>query len=264
MIVLNELEWAERMIELGELGDNAYETLCRVAKYYKAQGFQKRGVRAKLEDFLLRCDPYASAVLWDNTLEKAVKVGMKYPPVEIDHITVTKPEMDAIMKLGGIQLQRLAFTLLCVAKYMSTVAPKTDGWVNASVSEIMKMANIRSSYKRQNMMYGQLLDAGLLRSSKKISNLNVRVQFIRDGEPALEVRDFRDLGNQYMMYIGKPYFVCQNCGLTVKAPDGVPRLRMKYCPDCAGKVNLRQRVNSVMKSRAMQSAHHKSQNVDIS
>ena len=129
-IILNECAWAERMIEESSLGDNAYETLCRVAKYYKANGAQKTELRKKLEEFLRRCDPYVSIVLWSDTLEKAVKVGMKYAPVMIEKITVTQPEMETILKLNGIQLQRLAFTLLCIAKYMMAVAPKTDGWVN--------------------------------------------------------------------------------------------------------------------------------------
>ena len=248
-IVLNEMKWAERMLELNELGDNAYETLCRVAKYYKTHGLTKREVRKNLEEFLIRCDPYASTVLWSDTLDKAVKVGMKYAPVVIDRIVVTKPEMESIMKLSGVQLQRLAFTLLCVAKYMMIVAPQTNGWVNTPGNDILKMANFRTSYKRQNLMYGQLLDAGLLRASKKISNLNVQVVFMKDGEPALEVTDFRDLGNQYMRYIGKPYFVCQNCGRTVKVPDGADYGKMKYCPDCASKVHTQQMVNAVMRSR---------------
>lgn len=248
-IILNECAWAERMIEESSLGDNAYETLCRVAKYYKANGAQKTELRKKLEEFLRRCDPYVSIVLWSDTLEKAVKVGMKYAPVMIEKITVTQPEMETILKLNGIQLQRLAFTLLCIAKYMMAVAPKTDGWVNTPENEVMKMANIKTSYKRQNLMYGQLLDEGLLKPSKKISNLNVQVVFMQDGEPAIEVRDFRDLGNQFMMYLGKPYFVCQNCGLTVKVPDGAVAKKMKYCPDCATKVHMQQMVNAVMRSR---------------
>lgn len=248
-IILNECAWAEQMIEESSLGDNAYETLCRVAKYYKANGMQKAELRKKLEEFLRRCDPYVSTVLWSDTLEKAVKVGMKYPPVMIEKITVTKPEMETILKLNGIQLQRLAFTLLCIAKYMMAVAPKTDGWVNTPENEVMKMANIKTSYKRQNLMYGQLLDEGLLRPSKKISNLNVQVVFMQDGEPAIEVRDFRDLGNQFMMYIGKPYFVCQNCGLTVKVPDGAKTGKMKYCPECAQKIRIQQTVNRVMRIR---------------
>lgn len=248
-IILNEYAWAEKMIEESSLGDNTYETLCRVAKYYKANGMQKTELRKKLEEFLRRCDPYVSPVLWSDTLDKATKVGMKYDLVMIEKIVVTKPEMETILKLTGVQLQRLAFTLLCVAKYMMAVAPKTDGWVNTPENEVMKMANIKTSYKRQNLMYGQLLDEGLLRPSKKISNLNVQVRFMQDGETALEVRDFRDLGNQFMMYIGKPYFVCQHCGLTVKVPDGAKAGKMKYCPDCAQKVRVQQNVNAVMRSR---------------
>ena len=253
-IILNECAWAEQMIEESSLGDNAYETLCRIAKYYKAHGAQKAELRKKLEEFLCRCDPYVSTVLWSETIEKAVKVGMKYPPVMIEKITVTRPEIETIMKLNGIQLQRLAFTLLCIAKYMMTVAPRTDGWVNTPENEVMKMANIKTSYKRQNLMYGQLLDEGLLKSSKKISNLNVQVVFMQDGEPAIEVKDFRDLGNQFMMYIGKPYFVCQNCGLTVKVPDGAKAGKMKYCHDCAQKIKMQQNVNSVMRGRHTASA----------
>lgn len=248
-IILNEYAWAEKMIEESSLGDNTYETLCRVAKYYKANGMQKAELRKKLEEFLRRCDPYVSPVLWSDTLDKAAKVGMKYDPVMIEKIIVTKPEIETILKLSGIQLQRLAFTLLCIAKYMTAVAPKTDGWVNTPENEVMKMANIKTSYKRQNLMYGQLLDEGLLRPSKKISNLNVQVRFMQDGETALEVKDFRDLGNQFMMYIGKPYFVCQHCGLTVKVPDGAKAGKMKYCPDCAQKVRVQQNVNAVMRSR---------------
>ena len=248
-IVLNEIEWAKRMVEMKELGDHPYETLCRAAKYFRSNEMKRSEIRTALEKFLLSCDPYASVVLWSDTLDRATRVGMKYDPVMIDQITVTKPEMDTILKLGGVQIQRLAFTLLCVAKYMLAVAPQTDGWVNTPVSDIMKMANIRSSYKRQNLMYGQLLDAGLLQSSKKISNLNVRVLFIKDGEQALAVKDFRDLGNQFMRYIGKPYFVCQNCGLTVKVPEGAMTKKMKYCPECASKIHLQQIVNSVMRNR---------------
>lgn len=248
-IVLNEYQWAERMIELGEFGDSAYETLCRVAKYYKANGMGRKEIRKKLEEFLLRCDQYASITLWDNTLEKAVKVGLKYDLVMIDKIVVTKPEMETILSIKGVQLQRLAFTLLCIAKYMMAVAPQTNGWVNTTEGDVMKMACFRTSYKRINLMYGQLLDAGLLQASKKISNLNVRVLFMKDGEAALDVTDFRDLGNQFMKYIGKPYFVCQNCGLTVKVPDGAKPGNMKYCHDCALKVQVRQNVNSVMRGR---------------
>ena len=252
-IVLNEYAWAKDHIEKCDLGDNAFETLCRVAKYYKANGAKKSVIKKNLEDFLLRCDPYVSTVLWSKTLDKAVKIGNKYPLVDIDKIVITKPEMDTILSAGsrngGIQVQRLAFTLLCVAKYMLRVAPNTNGWVSIPEDQIMKMANLKPSYKRQNLLYGQLIEAGLLQPSKKIDNLNVRVLYIKDGEPALDVCDFRDLGNQFMKYIGKPYYVCQNCGLTVKAPKNAKLGKMKYCQECAVKIEVKNRVDCVMRSR---------------
>ena len=248
-IILNELTWTKNAIEHYDLGPHPAVTLGCVAKYYRKLGFKRSDIRKKMEEFLLRCDPYASLVLWSGTLDGALKYGMKHDLVIIDRIVVTRPEMERIRAVKGIQAQRLAFTLLCIAKYRMAVNPSADGWVSTPESEISRMANIKSSYKQQNLLYGQLLDDGLLQASKKITNLNVKVLFLDDGEEALSVTDFRSLGNQYMMYIGKPYFVCKNCGLTVKVPDGAKPGKMKYCPDCAVKIHMQQQINSVMRSR---------------
>lgn len=253
-IVLNEYALAEQILLDGVDGSPNFETLCRVAKYFCANGMKRREIMQELEKFLLRCDPYASTVLWRQSLEKAANAGMRYKIIQIERIIITEPELKIIRSLKGIQLQRLAFTLLCVAHYMIIVRPETDGWVNVRESEIMKMANINTSKKRCNLMYGQLIDLGLLKPSKKISNLNVRVNFIEEGDTALEITDMRNLGNQYMMYLGKPFFSCKNCGLTVKVPEGASKGKMKYCPECATKIHIQQTVNSVMRSRMRASA----------
>lgn len=248
-LVLNEVAWTKETMERYELGDKPALTLERVAKYYNSMGWKKDEIRKGLEEYLLRCDPYASVVLWDKTISNAVNNGMKRPFVMIDCILITKPEIERIKAIEGIQTQRLAFTLLCVAKYMMIVHPASDGWVNVPEKDIVKMANINTSYKRQNLLYKKLLDEGLLQASKKITNLNVRVLYMEDGETAISVTDFRNLGNQYMMYNGGPFFVCKNCGLTERVPKGANVGNMKYCHDCAAKVYMRQSVNSVMRHR---------------
>lgn len=53
-IVLNEYEWAERMINNHDLGKRPVETLNRVAKYYLATGYSKREVRRMLDTFLIQ------------------------------------------------------------------------------------------------------------------------------------------------------------------------------------------------------------------
>ena len=69
-IVLNEYEWAERMISNHDLGKKPIETLTRVAKYYLENGYSKREIRKLLDTFMLQCDPMASLVHWSDALDK--------------------------------------------------------------------------------------------------------------------------------------------------------------------------------------------------
>lgn len=250
-IILNEYAWAERAIVEHDLGRKPSETLSRIAKYYAYCGMRKSEVRRKLEEFLYICDPHAVASKWTDTLDRLTKNAFKYGLVVIDGIDITDAEMEEIAKVHGKQAQRLAFTLLCIAKYKNEVSGSDESWVNTPDSEIMKMANIHTSVKRQCGMYAQLRDLGMIRFAKRVDNLSVKVMFARDGDVVMRVRDFRNLGYQYDMYNGGPYFVCINCGITDRLPeakDGTRRAR-KYCRDCAAKIHTRQRVESVMRAR---------------
>ena len=248
-IVLNEYDWAERQIADKTLGKKPYETLSRVAKYYIHKSYDRKEVRRLLDDFLLQCDPTASLVTWSDTLDSATKYAFKYPLVMIDEIIITKPEMERINALQGKQLRRLAFTLLCIAKYLYAVSENTNYWVNTPDNEIMRMANINTSIKRQSIMFGQLRDAELIRFSKQIDNLNVQVLFVEDGETAMRITDLRNLGYQYMKYCGEPYFECVHCGITTKMSSPAKGRPPKYCVECAAEIRTRQNVNSVMRLR---------------
>lgn len=250
MIVLNENEWAEEMIKQCTLGKKPYETLCRVAKYYTDKGFKKSDVRKLMDAFLIRCDPSASIPKWADTLDRVVSRAGKYNAICIDKIVITKPEMKRIAALEGVQTKRLAFTLLCLAKYYDIVNPSGDHWVNSSDSEVMKMANVSTSVKRQSAMYHELNKLGMVGFSKKVDNTNVRVQFIEDGETAYEVTDMRNLGYQYFAASGADgYIVCQNCGITTKKDKANTGRKQKYCKECAAAIKLRQSVESAMLGR---------------
>lgn len=248
-IVLNEYDWAERALKDKALGKKPYETLSRVAKYYTYKNYARKEVRRLLDEFLLQCEPTASLVTWSDTLDNAAKYAAKYPLIMIEEITITKPEMEKIDALPGKQLRRLAFSLLCIAKYLYAVSPNTSYWVGTPDNEIMKMANINTSIKRQSSMFGQLKDAGMIRFSKQIDNLSVQVLFAEEGETAVRITDFRNLGYQYMKYHGEPYFECAHCGLTDKIKSSTQRRPQKYCAQCAVEIRTRQNVNSVMRLR---------------
>ena len=248
-IVLNEHEWAKEMIASRSLGKKPFETLSRVAKYYIDNHYSKRDVRKMLDTFLIQCDPSASLPKWSNTIDYALERALKYEAIKIDYIEITDAEMSVINSLDGRQLKRLAFTLLCLAKYWNIVNPHSDNWVNCGDSDIMRMANINTSIKRQSVMYHTLNSLGLIQFSKKVDNTNVRVLFLSGGEPVMKISDFRNLGYQYLKYCGEPYFECQNCGITVKMDNPKLGRHQKYCRACAIKVATQQNVNSVMRIR---------------
>lgn len=248
-IVLNEYEWAERMIENHDLGKRPVETLTRVAKYYMENGYSKREIRKRLDTFLLQCDPTVSLVHWSETLDKIAKNAGKYALIRVEGIDITNEELARIEALSGIQLRRLAFTLLCVAKYWDAVSELNNHWVNSQDKEIMQMANINTSIRRQSAMFAELRGAGLIRFSKKIDNLNVQVLFMAPGETAIHIQDYRNLGYQYLKYYGGPYFECVNCGITVKIQSPGRGRRQKYCPNCALELHTRQKVESAMRRR---------------
>ena len=60
----------------------------------------------------------------------------------------------------------------------------------------------------------------------------------------LRITDFRNLGNQYMMYLGESYFQCVECGLVVRRITN----NQKYCDDCAASVYVRKSVESALKN----------------
>lgn len=249
MIVLNENDWAHNAIEERTLGEQPYETIHRVARYYLDEGYSKKDTRKMLDQFLLMCEPTASLPKWSGMLDFALDRATKRAAICKDNIAISKAELASIATLESKQAKRLAFTLLCLAKYWDLVNPGGDHWVNNKDNEIMRMANVNTSIKRQSILYAKLKEAGLIQFSRKVDNTNVRVCFIRDGDAGLYISDFRNLGYQYLKYCGEPFFVCESCGLTVRANDSGRGRKQKYCKRCATEISTRQKVNSVMRRR---------------
>lgn len=253
-IVLNEHESACDAIKKKSLGKKPSETLCRVARYIKDENehFTRKDIRRKLDLFLLQCDPMTSLPKWSKMLDFATNWALKHKAIQIESLTITQPEMDAIDALAGKQVRRLAFVLLCLSKYWDEVNEHNDHWVNSKDNEIMSLANINTSIRRQCAMYALLRDAGLIQFSKRVDNTNIRVCFAKDGEPAMIITDLRNLGYQYLMYHGEPYFECTNCGIVTryKNPENKKSVwQQKYCTFCAIEIDTKQRVNSVMRLR---------------
>lgn len=233
-IVLNEREFAEQALESYTLGSKPLETLGRIARYYTADGYKRGEICSLLEGFLLKCDPGINIVKWQDAIERQVKAASKFGLIEIDSIPITQAELDVCGALSGVQMKRLMFTLICLAKYSNAVNEKNNGWVNRPDIEIFKMANVVTSVKRQSLMLNDLRALGLIRFSRKVDNININVECIDyTGNAVLNIVDFRNLGYQYLRYCGEPYFECESCGIVIKRTNNSQR----YCRECGIEIN---------------------------
>lgn len=248
-IVLNEREWVEGMLAEKTLGPKPSETFRRLARYYMDQGYTSKEIRVMLDKFLVQCDPSASLPKWAKSLDYAITRAKKYKSIAIDYIDISENEMNKIDSLPTKQLQRLAFTLLFLAKYWSTIAPQSDYWCFTPDNEVMSMANISTSIRRQSLLFRQLYEAGMIQFSKRVDNTNVKVLFAEPGKSVLKVHDTRNLGYQYLKYHNEPYMECQNCGITTKINNPIKGKCQKYCAACAIEIKTKQSVNSVMRIR---------------
>lgn len=234
-IVLNEKQWVEDAISASNLGSKPSETLGRLARYYHEMGYKKSEVYRMLEDFMIRCDPDINIVRWQPVIDNSIKYAWKGSLIMIDPITITGGEMERIAKLPGVLLQRLMFTLVCLAKYGNAVNPNNNSWVNRDIREILSLANIKVTVRRQSLLFNDLWREDYIGFSNIIDNINVNVKTLDDaGEVVLRIDDFRNLGNQYMQYVGEGYMACQHCGLVVKRNSP----NQKYCKDCAVDINI--------------------------
>lgn len=233
-VILNEKLWAEAMIEKAEFGPRPVETFSRIARYYYSEGYRKSEIPTLLEQYLLRCDPNVSITKWQNVIDVVSKKCDKYPLIDIAGVPVTDQELERIKELKGKLRQKVMFALLCLAKYSNMVNPKNNNWANFDSSAIFMMANVTITNRRKALLINELRDSGHVGFSRYVDNINLNIRIIDNrGEPRLLITDFRNLGNQYLRYIGEAFIECESCGLVIKrsAPN------QKYCSDCAAGVN---------------------------
>lgn len=172
---------------------------------------------------------------WRDYFERCIKSVDKYSLCECNGVWITKNEITTIQKIENKVLERLAFTLLCLAKFKNYKNPDNDNWVNYTNGEIFSMACINTSSYDKDLKIHKLKELGLVEYAKKISNLSVRVLYVdEESENKLFISDFRRIGYEWKLYNGEKYVRCVDCGVLVKKTSNAK----KYCNDCSKKNEL--------------------------
>ena len=231
---MNEKRYAEERLHDNDIGINPYLTLSLIARYYYwCIGYKKKRIVSLLFEFLSKSYPRyeLNEDTWKITVDKIAAKAGAVKPLEISGVSITKSEMQKINEIHNKTLERLMFTMLCIAKLNNIKNKKNNGWVNVSAKELFQCARISCRAEERDIKIGQLWQLGLLEFSKRNDNLNCRVTIIDDdSEEELFVFDFRELGYEYRMYKGERFIRCGECGILTKANKSGTK---KYCKDCS-------------------------------
>lgn len=233
MIVLNERELAENCIRNGVYDNKPLYTVNLIARYYyHCLEYRKKKITALLFEFLEKHYPryIYTKEFWADSIEKAIYQAQKRPLYENNGVSITQKELDTIASLHDKVNERLAFTVLCIAKLNSVRNENNNGWVNNDENEIFRLARIYDTVKDRQKRIGMLYHAGLIELSNKIDCVNFRVTFI-DDDPlsVLFISDFRELGYEYSKYKGGNFIRCKECGILIR---GNKKGTKKYCSSC--------------------------------
>lgn len=147
---------------------------------------------------------------------------------EEEYVPIYDSEMDFINTLPNDKQKKLMFTLFLIARYMDC-----DGWINKKsskdISEVFKLANVNLTSNKRNELLHELYSNGHISFGKKVDNLNIKVKLNDSGEIAYKVKEFSNIGNQYIGTFKNGYKQCKRCGKIIKITGN----KKMYCDKCA-------------------------------
>lgn len=233
MIILNEKAYVEELLFDKRLGEIPTLSLNLIAKYYRQyKGLTPKKIVKELNDFMINCCVGYNPLEWYEYLEKCAKKSKDRDLREIDGIWITKAELDSIAQLQHKSYEKLAFTLLCLAKYGNARTKKNNNWVNNDYKEIFKLARISCTKVDRERRLNKLYGLGYFSMAKKNENLSLHVEFVNDeSEKVLFITDFRELGYEYLLYKKENFIRCRECGILTRGNKNGTK---QYCKNCMG------------------------------
>ena len=167
--------------------------------------------------------------LFDGSIDKNFR--------EQEYIPIYENELKLIESLPNDRQKKLMFTFFALARYMNC-----DGWINKKtskgISEVFKLANVTLTSDKRNELLHELYVNGYISFGKKVDNLNIKVQLDDSGYIVYKVKDFNNLGNQYIGNFKKGYKQCKCCGKRIKDTGN----KKMYCDRCADDIRNDKRI----------------------
>jgi hypothetical protein len=233
-IVVNEKKYVLDALNGTEKPDiGFYSFLNLISKYYAAQC-------ATVEETIYNVDEQMKKLYKEEYLKekwrvyisgifKKVKEGITGINDREDVVVYTW-DMCQVFKGETDQERKLLFSAYVIAHYMGC-----NGWLNTktskSIADWFEMANVACTSSDRFLFLGEMKKKGLIETTKKCDNLNVKVNMLSDyfGEtPVFRITELENLGNLLIATYKDGYKQCE-CGRLIKINSN----RQTMCRFCA-------------------------------
>lgn len=168
---------------------------------------------------------------------KTIKTVRKSSLKLVERICITQSELDFISSIDDIKLEKIAFVVLCLAKYHNEVCDTDDNCIYFKLNEIKNMSRINMNKVDFEYFYNNLYQIGALKETNHPTSTIQIVNFVSTdaNDPVvidLQEVDYLELAYVYLSWKndGKGYGRCQRCGRLMRQGKTKPR---KYCEECA-------------------------------
>lgn len=237
--VFDEKQYIESTINAKEVDlNNPTNTIRKLARYnFYINGYKKTKNYDSIVEYMTNNFKDFSEMVYQKAIYGCIRDVEKTPLKNIDVVKITKSELDEISSLDDIKKQKLAFVLLCTAKYRDQYNPGNGHKTDISATDLYKMARVVLPVSERNIYLHFLVKDGLVEAHNNSKSKNKKLLFVSEDdtdEVVMELHeiDYKELAYVYMSWKnnGEGFTKCQRCGKTIKQSKTRPR---KYCEDCA-------------------------------
>lgn len=253
--IFNEKEYIEAIINAKKVDlANPTNTIRKLARYnFYVNGYKKSKNYNAIVDYMTKNFKDFSEMTYQKSIDGCIKDVDKTPFKNIKSVRITKSELDKICLLDDIKKQKLAFVLLCTAKYRDQYNPNNCHKTDISATDLYKTARVVLPKEQRNIYLHFLISDGLVEPHNNSKTKNKKLLFVSEDENDEVVLDLKEVDYKELAYVymswknnGKGFTKCQKCGKTIKQSKTRPR---KYCEECAEIVITEQKRLWAEKSR---------------
>ena len=165
-LILNEKQYIEKMLELGDcspkdLGAN----IALLTRYMYQEKYTQKEIYNGIEEFASKVDSDFDINNWYSFIDKCIGKAKKRDLLNIDYIPITQKELDTIKEIKNPARERLAFTLLVIAKFNNLKSETNNNWINYSMDVYFNLARVTCKVDDRPYIIYDLKELGLDRKS---------------------------------------------------------------------------------------------------